>query len=41
MVDGACVIVRRLPDYPIAKIETGQWIPGGERLWDAVIRVGE
>ena len=41
MVDGACVIVRQLPDYPIAKIETGQWIPGGARLWDAAIRVGE
>ena len=32
--DGKCVIMRALPDYPIASIETGQWIPpGGERLW--------
>ena len=41
MVDGACVIVRHLPDYPIATIETGQWIPGGEMLWDASVAVGE
>ena len=33
--DGKCVIARTLPDYPIAAIETGQWIPGGERLWMA------
>ena len=31
--DGRCVIARTLPDYPIAAVETGQWIPGGERLW--------
>ena len=31
--DGKCVIMRALPEYPIASIETGQWIPGGERLW--------
>ena len=37
--DGKCVIVRQLPDYDIARIETGQWIPGGERLWSASIRV--
>ena len=33
--DGKCVILRTLPDYPIAAVETGQWIPGGERLWIA------
>ena len=33
--DGGCVIIRALPDYPIAAIETGQWIPGGETLWKA------
>ena len=33
--DGKCVIRRPLPDYPIAAIETGQWVPGGARLWTA------
>ena len=33
--DGKCVILRALPDYPIAAIETGQWVPGGETLWKA------
>lgn len=36
-----CLAVRKLPDYEITKIETGQWIPGGERLWTAEIAVGE
>ena len=31
--DGKCVIMRTLPDYPIAAVETGQWVPGGDRLW--------
>ena len=38
---GKCMAILRLPDYEIAKIETGQWIPGGERLWDAEIAVGD
>ena len=33
--DGKCVIPRPLPDYLIAAIETGQWVPGGARLWTA------
>ena len=33
--DGGCVVARALPDYPIAAIETEQWIPGGETLWKA------
>ena len=33
--DGKCVIMRTLPDYPIAAIETGQWTPGEGRLWTA------
>ena len=41
MFGGKCLAVRRLPDYGVAKIETGQWIPGGERLWTAEIAVGE
>ena len=39
--NGKCMARRQLPDYDIAKIETGQWIPGGERLWDAEIVVGD
>ena len=39
--NGKCMARRQLPDYDIAKIETGQWIPGGERLWDAEIAVGD
>ena len=36
---GKCMATRQLPDYEIAIIETGQWIPGGERLWAAEIVV--
>lgn len=32
---------RRLPDYEIAQNETGQWIPGGERLWSEEMAVGD
>ena len=39
--NGKCMATRQLPGYDIAKIETGQWIPGGERLWDAEIAVGD
>ena len=39
--NGKCLATRQLPDYEIAKIETGQWIPGGDRLWDAEIAVGD
>ena len=39
--NGKCIATRRLPDYPIAAIETGQWIPGGERLWGVEIVVGD
>ena len=39
--NGKCMARRQLPDYDIAKIETGQWMPGGERLWDAAIVVGD
>ena len=38
--DGKCMATRRLPDYDIARIETGQWVPGGERLWGAEVVVG-
>ena len=39
--DGKCMATRQLPDYPIARIETGQWIPGGDRLWDGAIVVSD
>ena len=31
---GLCVVTRGLPDYPIASIRTGQYIPGKGRLWE-------
>ena len=40
-LDGVCVAIRDLPDYPIAAIETGQWIPGEGGLWSARIAVEE
>ena len=39
--NGKCMATRHLPDYDIDKIQTGQWIPGGERLWDAEIVVSD
>ena len=39
--DGMCVAMRTLPDYPIAELETGQYVPGGGRLWTARIAIGE
>ena len=41
ILDGGCVIARTLPDYPIASVKTGQWVPGGESLWTADIPIGE
>ena len=34
-----CVLVRNLPDYDIAMVRTGQYVPGGPRLWEGVIRL--
>ena len=39
--NGKCMATIQLPDYEIAKIETGQDAPGGGRLWSAEIAVGE
>ena len=39
--DGKCIIRRQLPRYGVSKVETGQWIPGGERLWTEEIEVGD
>ena len=35
--DGHCVATRALPNYAIARIVTGQHVPGGEVLWRASI----
>ena len=35
ILDGKCVIIRRLPDYAISRVETGQWLPGEGELWRA------
>ena len=32
--DGKCLASVPLPDYPIARINTGQWIPGEDKLWE-------
>ncbi len=39
--NGKCLASRGLPDYEIVELETGQWVPGGDRLWDAAIVVGD
>ena len=34
--DGKCITQEPLPDYPIARIRTGQWLPDeGRQLWQA------
>ena len=39
--DGACVIMQTLPSYPIASVQTGQWVPGGATLWMATAILDE
>ena len=39
--NGKCMATIQLPDYEIAKIETGQDAPDAGRLWQAEIAVGE
>ena len=39
--NGKCMATRRLPDYDIERIETGKRAPGGERLWDAEMAIGD
>ena len=35
-LDGDCLVIAPLPDYPIASIRTGQYVYGqGERIWSA------
>ena len=40
LLDGACVAVVPLPEYPIDAIETGQWLPGNAPIWSARIEMG-
>ena len=39
--NGKCMATRQLPDYEIAKVETGQDAPAAGRLWSAEIAVGD
>ena len=38
---GKCLAAAPLPDYPIARIRTGQHIPGSGELWQADFRPGQ
>ena len=38
--DGRCIAERALPDYPIARIRTGQFTPEGDQIWMAEFPVG-
>ena len=41
MADGKCIIRRTLPDYPIGRIHTGQFVhPNGGVVWEAELRFG-
>ena len=37
LADGACMARIALPDYPIKRVELGQWLPGGGPLWREVL----
>ena len=37
---GRCIMEHPLPDYPIARIRTGQFTPAGDRIWMAEFPVG-
>ena len=38
--DGRCIMKHPLPDYPIARIRTGQFTPEGDQIWMAEFPVG-
>lgn len=40
-IDGKCLFSAPLPDYPLAGIRTGQYIPGQDRLWTATTLPGD
>ena len=33
-IDGKCLVSAALPDYPLAALRTGQYIPGQDRIWE-------
>ena len=37
---GRCIAKRPLPDYPVARIRTGQFTPEGDQIWMAEFPVG-
>ena len=38
-IEGDCAVLRLLPTYPIARIETGQYlVETGEKIWKGVIQ---
>ena len=37
---GRCIMAQPLPDYPVARIRTGQFTPEGDRIWMAEFPVG-
>ena len=37
---GRCIMEYPLPDYPIARIRTGQFTPEGDQIWKAEFSVG-
>ena len=41
MVDGECIAVVELPDYPISGVRTGQFEAGSGRVWEGELRLGE
>ena len=41
VINGRCVVDRRLPNYAIASIRTGQYVEGGGKLWEGEYRFEE
>ena len=39
-LDGGCIAQRLLPDYPLDRIQTGQFVPEGKQLWRAEFPAG-
>ena len=40
-IDGKCLVSAPLPDYAVAGIRTGQYIPNQDRLWEAASLPGD
>ena len=39
MQDGRCLAIAPLPEYPIKRIRTGQFVPGGDQVWQSEINL--